>query len=52
MHLRIGILLDQMVQGLPFYSFADDSNIEPYTDINEYLIFDKIVWLKVKEYLN
>ncbi|WP_273325606.1 fibronectin type III domain-containing protein [Vallitalea guaymasensis] len=37
--------------GLPFYSFSDESKIEPYTDINEYLIFDKIVWFKVKEYL-
>ncbi|QUI24380.1 hypothetical protein HZI73_19685 [Vallitalea pronyensis] len=37
--------------GLPFYSFPDDTNIEPYTDINEYLIFDKIIWFKVKEYL-
>ncbi|QUI23623.1 hypothetical protein HZI73_15585 [Vallitalea pronyensis] len=36
--------------GLPFYSFPDDANIEPYTDVNEYLIFDKIVWFKVKEY--
>lgn len=37
--------------GLPFYSFSDESKIEPYTDINEYLIFDKIIWFKVKEYL-
>ncbi|MCT4688090.1 hypothetical protein [Vallitalea sp.] len=37
--------------GLPFYKFATDSKIEPYTDSNEYLIFDKIVWFKVKEYL-
>lgn len=37
--------------GLPFYKFAVDSKIEPYTDANEYLIFDKIVWFKVKEYL-
>ncbi|GMQ60349.1 hypothetical protein AN1V17_47490 [Vallitalea sediminicola] len=36
--------------GLPFYSFSDES-IEPYTDINEYLIYDKIVWFKVKEYI-
>ncbi|QUH28286.1 hypothetical protein [Vallitalea guaymasensis] len=37
--------------GLPFYSFSDESKIEPYTDVNEYLIFDKIIWFKVKEYL-
>ncbi|WP_273325608.1 hypothetical protein [Vallitalea guaymasensis] len=37
--------------GLPFYSFSDESKIEPYTDVNEYLIYDKIVWFKVKEYL-
>ena len=37
--------------GLPFYKFAHDSNIEPYTDSNEYLIFNKIVRFKVKEYL-
>lgn len=38
--------------GLPFYKFKTvDSNIDPYTDSNEYLIFDKIVWFKVKEYL-
>ncbi|QUH28288.1 fibronectin type III domain-containing protein [Vallitalea guaymasensis] len=37
--------------GLPFYSFSDESKIEPYTYINEYLIFDKIVWFKVKEYI-
>ncbi|MCT4543629.1 MAG: hypothetical protein N4A63_08815 [Vallitalea sp.] len=37
--------------GLPFYKFKTvDSNIEPYTDSIEYLIFDKIVWFKVKEY--
>lgn len=37
--------------GLPFYSFNSEGNMEPYTDVNEYLIFDKIVWFKVKEYL-
>lgn len=37
--------------GLPFYKFIDNSSIEPYTDANEYIIFDKIVWFKVKEYL-
>ncbi|MCT4543631.1 MAG: fibronectin type III domain-containing protein [Vallitalea sp.] len=37
--------------GLPFYKFKTvDSNIEPYTNSNEYLIFDKIVWFKIKEY--
>ncbi|WP_113674859.1 fibronectin type III domain-containing protein [Vallitalea guaymasensis] len=38
--------------GLPFYNFSTDSIIEPYTHSNEYLIFDKIVWFKVKEYIN
>lgn len=37
--------------GLPFYKFATDSKTDPYKDSNEYLIFDKIVWFKVKEYL-
>ncbi|QUI23630.1 hypothetical protein HZI73_15620 [Vallitalea pronyensis] len=37
--------------GLPFYIFPDSSSIEPYTKINEYIIHDKIVWFKVKEYL-
>ncbi|MCT4542914.1 MAG: hypothetical protein N4A63_05190 [Vallitalea sp.] len=37
--------------GLPFYKFKTvDLNIEPYTYSNEYLIFDKIVWFKIKEY--
>lgn len=38
--------------GLPFYRFTDKENIEPYSDVNEYIIHDKIVWFKVKEYLN
>lgn len=37
--------------GNPFYRFPNMSNLEPYTDVNEYIIFDKIVWFKVKEYL-
>ncbi|QUH27789.1 fibronectin type III domain-containing protein [Vallitalea guaymasensis] len=37
--------------GLPFYKFAAESEIEPYTDANEYLIYNKIVWFKVKEYI-
>jgi hypothetical protein len=36
--------------GLPFYKFEVNSKLEPYTNANEYLIFDKIVWFKVKEY--
>lgn len=36
----------------PFYKFHNDNNIEPYTDVNEYLMFEKIVWFKVKEYID
>ena len=38
-------------KGLPFYEFSTESEIDPYIDSNEYLVFDKIVWFKVKEYL-
>ncbi|MCT4597645.1 MAG: hypothetical protein N4A50_07235 [Vallitalea sp.] len=38
--------------GLPFYKFTVNTKIEPYIDANEYLIFEKIVWFKVKEYIS
>jgi hypothetical protein len=37
--------------GLPFYIFPNNNDIEPYTKVNEYIMHDKIVWFKVKEYL-